>query len=360
MNIKRITASAAVVMTAAISIQGDNDNLETRAQQLHDNIISVDTHTDSALYLPLDESQRKKVLQITFEKMRTGRLDCVFLPIFVRQNPLDDTSRDNAFSYADQKMNAIVDYINARPSEAMIALTPDDVKKAKKDGKLSFVMGLENGFPIGRDLSKLEYFYNKGARIITLSHNCHNDICDASNDSVTVYHGLSEFGYELVSEMNRLGMIIDVSHTSTETLYDCLEASKAPIIASHSCVHAIKQIPRNLTDAEIRAIAEKGGVVQVTTGRWALSNKPKPEVNISCFCDHADYIKNLVGIEYVGIGTDFDGGGGMNQLEDSSKMKDITIELMRRGWTDSDLELFWGGNVLRVWKEICKVSAQMK
>jgi microsomal dipeptidase-like Zn-dependent dipeptidase len=156
--------------------------------------------------------------------------------------------------------------------------------------------------------------------------------------------------------MNRLGIIVDCSHASASTLYDCLELSTAPVICSHSCVYAIKDHPRNLTDEEIKAIAAKGGVIQVTSGRWALSWQPHAQVNIGCFCDHVEYIRNLVGVEYVGIGTDFDGGGGMNELEDASKMKMITVELMRRGWTDRELELFWGGNFLRVMRAVEKAA----
>ena len=322
-----------------------------RAEKLHDRIISIDTHTDTALELLRDDVDPAKV-QADFAKLRAGRVDCCFYPIFVDQGPLEDKSRDSAYLWARGRMEAIRAYIQARPKEARIALCADDIVRNKKRHRLSLVMGLENGYPIGKDLARLRDFYELGTRIITLSHNYDNDICDASRHPENTWGGLSPFGRELIREMNDLGIIIDCSHAATSTLYDCLALSTAPVICSHSCVFAIKDHPRNLTDDEIRAIAAGGGVVQVTTGRWALSWQPRAEVNIGTFCDHVEYIRNLVGVEHVGIGTDFDGGGGMNQLEDASKMKYITVELLRRGWTDRELELFWGGNFLRVMRAV--------
>ncbi len=337
--------------------QDETATLLKRAEKLHNKIISIDTHTDTALELVRPDVDLSKV-QADFAKLRAGRVDCCFYPIFVDQGPLEDASRDSAYVWAIDKMKAIRTYIEARPREARIALCADDIVKNKKRHRLSLVMGLENGYPIGRDLGKLQDFYDLGTRIITLSHNYDNDICDASRYPKNTWGGLSPFGKELVREMNRLGVIVDCSHASTSTLYDCLELSTAPVICSHSCVYAIKDHPRNLTDDEIRAIAAKGGVIQVTTGRWALTWLPHAQLNIGIFCDHVEYIRNLVGVEYVGIGTDFDGGGGMNELEDASKMKMITVELMRRGWTDREIELFWGGNFLRVMRAVEKAAGR--
>lgn len=351
--------SALLLFTAlGFTVQQDETAaLLKRAEKLHNKIISIDTHTDTALELVKPDVDLSKV-QADFAKLRAGRVDCCFYPIFVDQGPLEDASRDSAYVWAIDKMKAIRAYIEARPREARIALCADDIVKNKKRHRLSLVMGLENGYPIGQDLGKLQDFYDLGTRIITLSHNYDNDICDASRYPKNTWGGLSPFGKELVREMNRLGVIVDCSHASTSTLYDCLELSTAPVICSHSCVYAIKDHPRNLTDDEIRAIAAKGGVIQVTTGRWALTWLPHAQLNIGTFCDHVEYIRNLVGVEYVGIGTDFDGGGGMNELEDASKMKMITVELMRRGWTDREIELFWGGNFLRVMRAVEKAAAR--
>ena len=341
-----------LVVAMGFTAQPDDEAaLLRRAEKLHDKIISIDTHTDTALELVKDSVDLSSV-QASFPKLREGRVDCCFYPIFVDQGPLDDVSRQKAYEWTVGKMKAIRAYVEARPKEAAIALTAKDIERNKKRHKLSLVMGIENGYPIGKDLGKLQEFYDLGARIITLCHNYDNDICDASRYPEKTWGGLSPFGKELVREMNRLGIMVDCSHASTQTLYDCLAVSTAPVICSHSCVYTIKDHPRNLTDDEIRAIAARGGVIQVTTGRWALSWLPHAEVNISTFCDHVEYIRNLVGVEYVGVGTDFDGGGGMNGLEDASKMKMITVELLRRGWTDRELELFWGGNFLRVMRAV--------
>ena len=356
---KALTFLPTLLLFAALGFTVQQDEaaaLLKRAEKLHNKIISIDTHTDTALSLVRDDVDLSKV-QADFAKLRAGRVDCCFYPIFVDQGPLEDASRDSAYRWTLDQMKAIRAYIEARPREARIAYCADDIVKNKKRHKLSLVMGIENGYPIGKDLSRVQEFYNLGTRIITLSHNYDNDICDASRYPQNTWGGLSPFGKELVKEMNRLGIIVDCSHASTSTLYDCLELSTAPVICSHSCVYAIKDHPRNLTDDEIKAIAAKGGVIQVTTGRWALSWLPHAEVNIGCFCDHVEYIRNLVGVEYVGIGTDFDGGGGMNELEDASRMKYITVELMRRGWTDHELELFWGGNFLRVMRAVEKVAS---
>jgi len=361
MNMKRLfSILPALLVFAALGFTAQQDEdavLMEHAKRLHDKIISIDSHTDTALELVKDTVDLTRV-QASFEKLRAGRVDCCFYPIFVDQGPLDDPSRDQAYEWAVGKMKAIRAYIEARPREARIALGADDIVKNKKRHRLSLVMGLENGYPIGKDLGRVQAFYELGTRIITLCHNYDNDICDASRYPQNTWNGLSPFGKELVKEMNRLGILVDCSHASTATLYDCLELSTAPVICSHSCVFAIKDHPRNLTDDEIRAIAAKGGVVQVTTGRWALSWLPHAEVNVGTFCDHVEYIRNLVGVEYVGIGTDFDGGGGMNGLEDASKMKDITVELLRRGWTDRELELFWGGNLLRVMRAVENVRSK--
>ena len=292
----------ALLLFAALGFTAQTDQdaqLLKRAEKLHNKIIAIDTHTDTALALTRDKVDLSRV-QADFAKLREGRVDCCFYPIFVDQGPLTDASRDSAYHWTIDKMKAIRAYIQARPKEAAIALTAADIVKNKKRHKLSLVMGIENGYPIGKDLSKLKDFYDLGTRIVTLSHNYDNDICDASRYPQNTWGGLSPFGKELVKEMNRLGVIVDCSHASTSTLYDCLELSTAPVICSHSCVYAIKDHPRNLTDDEIRAIAAKGGVIQVTTGRWALSWLPSPEVNIGVFCDHVEYIRNLVGVEYVG------------------------------------------------------------
>ena len=351
-NVLKLLPALLLFVALGFTAQTDeNAELLRRAEKLHNKIIAIDTHTDTALQLVKKEVDLSKV-QGDFAKLREGRVDCCFYPIFVDQGPLTDASRDSAYQWTIDKMKAIRAYIQARPKEASIALCADDIVKNKKRHKLSLVMGIENGYPIGKDLSKLTDFYDLGTRIVTLSHNYDNDICDASRYPENTWGGLSPFGKELVREMNRLGIIVDCSHASTSTLYDCLELSTAPIICSHSCVYAIKDHPRNLTDDEIKAIAAKGGVIQVTTGRWALSWLPRDQVNISTFCDHVEYIRRLVGVEYVGIVTDFDGGGGVWGCNGDNDLINLTVKMLEHGYSPEQIKGFWGGNFMRVWKEV--------
>ncbi|MDP3398742.1 MAG: membrane dipeptidase, partial [Bacteroidales bacterium] len=180
--------------------------------------------------------------------------------------------------------------------------------------------------------------------------NLNNDICDASMDKASEHNGLSAFGKEVVKEMNRLGIIIDVSHASVKTVLDVVKLSKYPVMASHSGVYSLKNHNRNLRDHEMKAIAQAGGLIQIATGRFFLSELPKDSVTVSHIADHIDYARSLVGIDHIGLGTDFDGGGGVVGLENVSKMKNLTIELLRRGYTPEDLEKFWGANFIRFLK----------
>ncbi len=343
---------AVVLLLCSFSLQGD-EALQARADALHKKIFSIDTHNDTAIATNHPNASYGVTKgQVSFKMMKEGGLDAAMFAIYLEQGPLDDASVKKATQYAIDEINMFKKYISEHSDEAEIAYCADDFLPVKKSGKSAVMFAIENGYAIGRNIENVELFYNMGVRLVVLSHNYNNDICDSSRDSVSRWGGLSPFGYKVVGEMNRLGMIIDVSHTSTATLFDCIEASKTPIIASHSGVWNLKHNPRNLKDEEIKAIAAKGGVIQVGTGKFFISDKPKAEVTVSDLCDHIDYIKNLVGPQYVGIGTDFDGGGGVVGLENVSKMKNITIELMRRGWSDKELEMFWGANYLRVLRQV--------
>ena len=362
MNNMRILGVAAILL-AAISFQTsaqEDTALLKRAEQLHREMFSIDTHNDAIVkYTHPWRSDAGDRTQVTFPKMKEGGLDAALFAVFLSQGPRNENAYDSVMAYTVREMDFFKTYVAEHSSEAGIAYHSSDFWHLKRQGKSIVMFALENGYGIGTDLLNVERLYNLGVRAITLTHNYNNDVADSSRDTIAEWHGLSPFGYQVVEEMNRLGMIVDVSHTSTETLYDCLEHSKAPIIASHSSVRAIKDIPRNLTDEEICAIADKSGLIQVATGRWCLSDLPREQVNISVFCDHVDHVRNLVGADHVGIGTDFDGGGGMVGFEDVSKMKYVTVELLRRGWPEEDILKFWGENFLRVLREVEKISRQI-
>lgn len=352
----------------AVAQQQSDEYYQKVADRVHKKYLTIDTHNDSAMYLNHPDSDDYTVEkgQVTFQKMKEGGLDAAFFAIYLSQGPLRDSSRDSAFVYAMNEMNLFKEYVAARGDEAEIAYTPEQVRKLKVKGKSCVILALENGYPLGLDINRVDSFYRAGARYITLCHNYTNDLCDASRYPYALHRdspqhgGLSEFGKEVVVRMNELGMMVDVSHASTSTLMDVIELSKAPILATHSAVRAIKEHQRNLTDDEIKAIAATGGVIQVATGRWCLTNAPKSETSVKHLADHIDHIKNLVGPEHIGLGTDFDGGGGMIDFEDCTKMKNLTVELLKRGYTENELEMFWGGNFMRVWSETIKVAEDMK
>lgn len=357
-----LLAAALCSLSAAYSQTSDEAYMK-RADEIHRKYLTIDTHNDTAMYLNHPDSEDWSVTkgQVTFPLMKEGGLDAAFFAIYLSQGPLRDSSRDSVYRYAMDELNLFKKYVADHEDEAAIAASPKELRKLKKDGKKSIVVfALENGYAVGTDLAKVDSFYQAGCRYITLCHNYTNDICDASRyHNPNGHGGLSEFGEQVVRRMNELGMMVDVSHASTSTLYDVIKLSKAPIFASHSSVRAIKDHPRNLTDQEIKDIAATGGVIQLATGRWCLTNAPKSETSVKHLADHIDHIKNLVGPEHIGLGTDFDGGGGMIDLKDCSQMKNITVELLKRGYTEKELEMFWGGNFMRVWEQTIKVAQEI-
>ena len=332
------------------------------ADSVHKRYITLDSHNDTALYLNHPQGDYSVTKgQVDFDKMKQGGLDAGFFAIYLGQKALDQKSLDSAYTYCSEELSLFKKYVSEHYDEAEIALSPSDFAKIKAKGKSVVVLAIENGYPIGYELDRLDEYFGMGVRYLTLSHNLANTICDASMDKEPEsYGGLSEFGYKVIERMNRLGMIVDVSHASSSTLADVLECSKAPIVATHSGAWAVKNHKRNLTDDEMRAIAAKGGVIQCATGRFFLSTLPKKEVTIKHLVDHIDHMKSVVGADHIGLGTDFDGGGGVVGLEDCTKMRAITVEMLKRGYTPTELGKFWGGNFLRAWGEIIKVSKRMK
>lgn len=320
------------------------------ADKVHNNYITFDTHNDSALYINNPNGRfDPKRQQVTFPKMIEGGLDGAVFAIYIRQGLRDSASSINAVNYVKDQLTKFKVFVKNQNTAAIVS-SVKEIKQNKRSGKRSVMLGIENGYGIGKDLQNLIMFKEQNIRVMTLCHSLNNDICDSSTDTIQEFSGLSKYGEQVVKKMNELGIIIDVSHASKESVLDILKISTKPLIASHSGVIAIHNSPRNLSDEEIIGIASKGGVIQVVSLRSYLSSKPKEEVSIKDMADHIDYVKNLVGIKHVGIGTDFDGGGGVIGMEDVSKMKELTKELIRRGYSNRELKLFWGANFLRVLK----------
>jgi membrane dipeptidase len=295
------------------------------------------------------------------------------------------------------------------PDLVEIAYTADDVERIHAAGKLVAAIGIENGYVIGRDLTLLSEYHERGARYMTLAHNGHNDIADSAQpqerlgDVPEEHDGLSSFGEQVVAEMNRLGMMVDVSHVSKDAALDAMRVSRAPVIASHSSVHAVQPHARNMDDETLLALRDNGGVVQVTAFAAYVKAEPPekaqeleqlrymrgftyrttadsletmssqdkfeyeqgiqalelkyPPANVAAFVDHIDYAVQLIGIDHVGISSDFDGGGGIVGWDDASETPNVTLELVRRGYSEEDIAKLWGGNLLRVWREVERIAA---
>lgn len=322
---------------------------EKIAVRVHKSIFSIDTHNDAALRIlnPKGRYPAGSTGQVTFDLMQKGGLDASVFAIFVSQGARDDSSSAKAVTYVKEQLAAMKAYTQSR-GDAALAQISAELKRNKKRGVTSVVLGIENGYAIGKDIDNLGYYRREGVRMITLCHSKHNDICDSSTDTLAGAGGLTEFGKAVVERMNSLGIIVDVSHASKNSVMQVLQVSKYPIVASHSGVYAVNASPRNLSDEEIRGIAAKGGLVQIVSLKSYLSSKPKEQVSVKEMADHIDYVKNLVGIEHVGVGTDFDGGGGVVGMEDASKMRSLTVELLKRGYSKRELKLFWGGNFMRI------------
>ncbi|MFP4024354.1 MAG: dipeptidase [Thiohalospira sp.] len=380
----------------------NQESIEEQAEKLHDKIVSIDTHADTPLnFLDSDfdigkwndfEESRSR---IDFPRMKAGRLDAVFMAVFLGQRDRDEKGNRQAKERALDIFDALYEKINQYPEMAQIAYAADDVYDIKKQDKRAVYIGLENGYPIGTDLNMVQKFYDLGARYITLCHTMNNDICDSSTDpNGPEYNGLSPFGEEVVKEMNNLGMIVDVSHISDSAYFDVLKISKTPVIASHSSVRALCNSPRNFSDEMLHALKENNGVIQIcilsdyikepeeyperdsafnvlrkkynnfselseeeyqkAVIEWRETDKkfPKELATVSDVVDHIDYVVQTIGIDYVGIGTDFDGGGGVEGCMDASQMKNITIELLRRGYTKKEIKKIWGENFLRVFRQV--------
>lgn len=385
------------------------ESFEARAAEVHRRMLTVDTHVDTPLRMlggKFDIGARhefgKSGGRVDLPRMKDGGLDAIFFAVYQGQGPRTTEGHEKAKTRAQNVFQAIHDAIGKNSELAGLALTPGDAYRLQEEGKRAVYIGIENGYPIGKDLALIEQFYDLGARYITLCHSRNNEICDSSTDDVVEHHGLSSFGEQVVAEMNRLGMMVDLSHASDETFDDVIRCSKAPIIASHSCAQALCDHRRNMNDDMLRTLAEQGGVIQIcflgayvkqsepnpqrdaamkkmrdefgdyqklsesrrreAYERWEAINRQYPEstANVSDLVDHIDHVVNVAGIEHVGIGTDFDGGGGLEGCQDVSEMGNVTSELMRRGYTEQQLRKIWGGNIMRVFREVEKVAAEME
>ncbi|MFH1068169.1 MAG: dipeptidase [Candidatus Glassbacteria bacterium] len=447
MKIQPITVLAgAALCLAACRLAAQDDFLE-RARDLNRRFVLVDTHVDIPLdYVAeggADPTSVDDSLQVDLYKMAAGGVNCVFLVVYTPQGPRTEEDLRKARSgITDVRLEAIHRLCRLYPGKFELATSPEDVVRIAREGRKAVAIGMENGYPIGTDISLLRHYFQEGVRYITLSHNGHNDICDSANppnrptpggkdligpemrvmDELyemealkepapePEHGGLSGFGREVVAEMNRLGMLIDLSHVAPATVSDVLASSRAPVIASHSSCRALCDNRRNLTDEQLRSIAAFGGVVQITAVSSFVSRQPErqaaleaalsesgaaekgydgmlalyesdrlafetisarfnelaeeidkkyPLPDVSAFCDHIDHAVQVMGIDHVGIGSDFGGGGGVKGFNNAAEAVNVTAELLRRGYLERDIEKIWGKNLLRLWKEVERVAERL-
>ena len=405
---------------------GPNDQaILERAQALHERVISIDTHVDiNTNNFTSDRNYTTDLpTQVTLPKMEEGGLDVAWFIVYTGQDTLSEEGYAAAYENAIDKFDAIHRLVDEyAPDRIELAVNSEQVRDIQARGKKVAMIGVENAYPIGTDLSRIKEFHDRGARYMSLSHNGHSQFCDSNTgerDGVWLYNGLSELGKQAIVEMNKWGIMIDLSHPSKESNMQTMALSKAPVIASHSSARAMNDVSRNLDDEELLALKENGGVVQTVAFRsyvdsekhaqwqaasdelfdaraaelgferlsWgdirSLEAEERDEymtqyrtlqaevraqmaesgqygVDVSDFIDHLDYMVDLIGINHVGISSDFDGGGGVHGWDDASEIFSITLELVKRGYSDEEIDKLWGGNLLRVLDEVEAVAAQIQ
>jgi microsomal dipeptidase-like Zn-dependent dipeptidase len=286
--------------------------------------------------------------KVNLPLMEEGRIDASFMVAYIPQGERTEAAYREAYAYALDRLSQVIRQEALHPSRVGIARTPADMLRLKREGKKALVLGLENGYAIGKEISNLDALKQMGVAYVTLCHNGANDICDSAVGAPE-WNGLSAFGKEVVREMNRLGIMIDLSHAAESTFYDVLQESRVPVIASHSSVRALCDHPRNLTDDQIRALAAKGGVVHICLYAGFLrQGADMGEASLSDAIRHINYVVKLVGTDHVGIGSDFDGGGDLLGCRATNELIQLTSRLLKEGYAETDIRKIWGANLLRV------------
>ena len=319
------------------------------AHRTHDRVLTLDTHCDTPMFFPqgIHFNQRDPKILVDLHKMTEGRQDATIMVAYLPQ----PTEQPAAF--ADSIFDQIEVIVSQNSDYIRIASTPHDLWMNKHMGLKSIMLGIENGIALDGKLENLQHFVDRGIVYITLCHNGDNDICDSASKTAHTHHGVSAFGEQVIKEMNRLGVIVDMSHAGEESFYQALEISSKPIVCSHSSARALCDHPRNLTDDQMRALARKGGVAQTTIYHGFL--KKDGEATINDVMAHLEHAIDVMGIDHVGLGTDFDGDGGVKGLANSSELINFTRRLLARRFSEQDIQKIWGGNFLRVMEDCQKV-----
>ena len=318
------------------------------AHRTHDRVLTLDTHCDTPMFFPqgIHFDQRDPKILVDLHKMTEGRQDATIMVAYLPQ------PTENPTAYADSIFDQIEVIVSQNSDYVRIASTPRDLWMNKHQCLKSIMLGIENGIAIDGKLENLQHFVDRGIVYMTLCHNGDNDICDSASKTQHTHHGVSAFGEQVIKEMNRLGVLVDMSHAGEESFYNALEISSKPIVCSHSSARALCDHPRNLTDDQMRALAQKGGVAQTTIYHGFL--KKDGEATINDVIAHLEHAIDVMGIDHVGLGTDFDGDGGVRGLANSAELINFTRRLLARRFSEHDIQKIWGGNFLRVMEEVQK------
>lgn len=435
--LRPLTLLAAFALAACSSGPGveSEAELEARARGIHESVITLDTHNDiSAANFTAERNYTQDLgNQVNLPNMEEGGLDVSWMIVYVGQGPLTEEGYENAHAQAITKFDAIHRLTEEfAPDRIGLALTSDDVRRISASGRKVAMIGIENAYQVGTNLDNIRDFAERGGRYMSLSHNGHSQFSDSNTgerDDVWLYGGLSDLGRDAVAEMNRWGIMVDISHPSKQSNLQVMELSRAPVIASHSAARAMNDHSRNLDDEQLMALKENGGVVQTVAFR-SYVNGPKntafneasqaitaevaaemdfemlggrggrggrgamqalspeereaytaglarvreaaasrieaevlptaPPVDVADFVNHIDYLVALIGIEHVGISSDFDGGGGVTGWDDASETFNVTLELVRRGYSEEEIGMMWSGNLLRVLDDVQRVAAEIQ
>jgi len=422
----------AVAPAPAPAQSGPDAALVQKARAIHDRVITLDTHND----IEPDNFTRQKNYtqrlntQVNIPKMVEGALDASFFIVYVGQGPLTPEGYDSAYKEAVAKFDAVHHLTKEiAPDKIELALTAADVTRIAKSGKKVALIGVENAYSLGTDLKRIKEFYDRGGRYMSLAHNGHSQFADSNTgerDGKWLHNGLSEMGKQAIAEMNKWGIMVDLSHPSKQANLQALALSKAPVIASHSAARALADVSRNMDDEQLEALKKNGGVIQTVAfatyvkvakpdsperaaaiaalrkevglpvpgaggpggagggggggGRGGL-NALTPEVRakydarlaeidkktpgdpratVADFVNHLDYLVKKIGIDHVGISSDFDGGGGVTGWNGADETFNVTLELVRRGYTEEQIGKIWSGNLLRVMADVEKVAKQIQ
>jgi microsomal dipeptidase-like Zn-dependent dipeptidase/anthranilate/para-aminobenzoate synthase component II len=317
---------------------------------LHHDIVTLDSHCDTPMFFPqgVDFGSRDERLLVDLHKMTEGHQDATIMVAYLPQS-LADSQPKGCRKFADDIFDKIEEIVSQHQEHIAIAKDYVELVFHKETGRKSIMLGIENGIALEGDLKNLKHFADRGIVYMTLCHNGDNDICDSAKGNNT-HNGVSDFGKKVIRKMNKLGIMVDLSHASEKSFYDALEISKLPIVCSHSSCRALCDHPRNLTDDQMRALAKKGGVMQITLYSGFL--RSDGEATMEDAIAHLEHAIEVMGIDHVGIGTDFDGDGGIRGLANSSELLNLTRQLMSRGYSDDDIHKIWGGNFLHLMTKI--------